>query len=121
MSWTRYLFHDFFTAKELNRIDANAERRRRLASTERIGIRQRFTDTEDDVGRLALLVHALAEACVRKGVLTREEIAAMVAEVDLLDGAKDGKLDPAALRSDDRQSRPTGRPKDFLRDLESGQ
>ncbi len=118
MSWTRYLFHDYFTARSLNQLDATAERRRRQASSQRIDIRSRCSELEDDVGRLALLVHALAEACVRKGVLWREEIAAMVTEVDLLDGVADGKLDPAVLRPGDQQPKTPTRPEDFLRDLE---
>jgi hypothetical protein len=119
MSWTRYLFHDYFTAKELNRIDAAAERRRRITSSERTDLRRLCSELEDDLGRLALLVHALAEVCVRKGVLTREEITAMMAEVDMLDGVADGKLDPNALRPKDERPKRPARPEDFFRDLES--
>ena len=97
-------------------------------------LRQRVDELEDDLGRATLIVHALAEACVRKGLLGREEIAAIVDEVDLLDGKADGKLDPAALRSPDEQrakrppsaerhlhdleSQETQSPGEFLSDLE---
>jgi hypothetical protein len=59
----------------------------------------RVDELEDDLCRMSLLVHALTEACIKKGVLTREEISAMAQQVDLLDGQADGKLDPAALDS----------------------
>lgn len=119
MSWTRYLFHDFLTAREFNRMDEAAERRRRIGSAERTDIRRQCDDLEDDLGRMALLVHALTEACIRKGTVTREEIAAVAAEVDLLDGVQDGRLDPGALRGEDEPPKRSGRPEDFLRDLES--
>ena len=98
MSWTRYLLHDFFTAHELNRIDERFRRSRTASASTRAGMYDRIDELEDDLGRATLIVHALAEACVRKGLLTREEIAAMVNEVDLRDGKSDGKLDSTALR-----------------------
>ena len=59
---------------------------------------QRVEQLEDDLARSVLLIHTLAEACVQKGVFTREEIAEAAAEIDLFDGVADGKLDPAAVR-----------------------
>ena len=119
MGWTRYLMHDFLTAHELNRIDDAAKRRRQIASSARADLRGRVEDLEDDLARMALLVHGLVEACVRKGALTREEISAVMAEVDLADGVADGKLDPATQRPADEPPKRSPRPEDFLKNLES--
>jgi hypothetical protein len=78
MGWTRYLMHDFWTAKELDRIDREMYTRRRTEQRGRIELRQRVEGLEDDLGCVALLARALAEACLQKGLLTRNEIAAMV-------------------------------------------
>jgi hypothetical protein len=107
MSWMRELFRDFFPAQELNRLDAAMERRRSRAAAERIDLRAHILEVEDDLARLALVVHALAETCLKKGVLTREEIAAMMAKVDLLDGVADGKLDPSVMRPVDEPPPPS--------------
>jgi hypothetical protein len=53
---------------------------------------------EEDLARAVLMIHTLVEACVRKGMFTREEIARVSAEIDLFDGTADGRLDPAAVR-----------------------
>lgn len=58
----------------------------------------RIDQLEDDLGRTLLLVQTLAELCVAKGLLTREEIAKMADRVDRADGVKDGRLDPEMLR-----------------------
>lgn len=59
---------------------------------------ERVAQLEEDLARAVLLIHTLVEACVRKGVFTREEIARAAAEIDLFDGVADGKLDPATIR-----------------------
>jgi hypothetical protein len=82
-------------------------------------LRDRIDELEDDIGRLSLMMHALAEACVRKGVFSREEIASIADELDLLDGQADGKLDPAALRGPGEQRSTSPRsPQDHLHELE---
>lgn len=58
----------------------------------------RIADLEDDVARLTLVTMTMMEMFVRKGIATREELSALVAEIDELDGELDGKLDPSALR-----------------------
>jgi hypothetical protein len=58
----------------------------------RAELRKQMLELDEDVGRMALLLRALVEACLRKGVFTREELAALIARVDLLDGAADGRL-----------------------------
>jgi hypothetical protein len=119
MGWTRYLLHDYYTAKELDRIDERMRSMRSSSARSAGDARERVEELEDDLGRLTLLVHALAEACVRKGVLSRDEIAAVADDIDLLDGCADGKLAPSSLRDPDsrRESRPQS-PEEHLRQLE---
>ncbi len=119
MSWTRYLCHDFFTAQELNRMEDRVRQMRSSSARSDTNLRNRIDELEDDIGRLSLLTHALAEACVRKGVFNREEIAAVADELDLLDGRADGRLDPEALRGPGEQRSASSRsPQDHLHELE---
>jgi hypothetical protein len=92
MSWTRYLFHDFWTATALNEMEDNLARHRFAVSRMRTNHKRREGDLEDEIGRLALMVHALTNACIKKGVLTKDEIAVMMHELDLQDGVQDGQL-----------------------------
>jgi hypothetical protein len=55
---------------------------------------QHARELEDDLGRVALLARALAEVCLQKGLMTREELGRMIEQVDMADGSLDGKLDP---------------------------
>ena len=67
-----------------------------------------------------MLLQSLAELSVAKGVVTREEIAAMAERVDMEDGVADGKLDPAVMRPEQEESEdelPVS-PKEHLRRLE---
>lgn len=134
MSLTRYLFHDYWTAEALNSLDERFRRAHRSASRGRAGMQERISELEDEVARLTLVAHSLVAACVKKGVLTHEEIAATAHALDAADGKIDGKVDPAVLRGETprgerttlsaeehlhRLSRSEHRtPSDFLRQLE---
>ena len=50
------------------------------------------------LGRLELLVHALAELLVERARATPEELAALVAQIDLRDGVEDGVMDPTGTK-----------------------
>lgn len=67
----------------------------------------RIADLEDDVARLTLVTMTMMEMLVRKGIATREELSALVAEIDALDGELDGKLDPSALRPAPEDTEPS--------------
>ena len=100
MSWTRYLMHDFFTARALNEKDeeidhlraANRSRRRRESA-----LKERVADLEDTVGRMSLLLGVLVEVGLRKGTFDEAELDAEFDRLDLRDGVRDGKLDPEWL------------------------
>lgn len=92
MSWSRYFFHDFFTAAEFNRLDDRMRQQRRTDSRIRGDLRMRIDELEDEVARLSLIAHALAEACVQSGALTREQIREATHRLDADDGRIDGKI-----------------------------
>lgn len=99
MSWTRYLLHDFWTAREFNRIDDDERRRgraeraaRRRQEAELTAMAQRVAELEQDLGEATLLLRALAELCVEKGLVAPADLSAKVAALDALDGTVDGRL-----------------------------
>lgn len=98
MNWTRYLFHDFWTAREFDRLDDQMRRKGWADRRSRIELRERVKELEDDLGRVALLARALLDAGLAKGLFTRDEIGALLSKADLADGAADGKLDPKRVR-----------------------
>lgn len=80
--------------KELDRrLDAVHKARLRSAKTSV----ERARELEYDLGRVALLARALAEVCLKKGLLSQAELGAMLLEVDIADGAGDGSLDPRVV------------------------
>jgi hypothetical protein len=103
MSLSRYFLHDFFTARELNQLEERERRRREQQRRWRRADHQRIEVLEEQLARVAMLARGLADACLSKGVLTREELAGFLLEADLADGVEDGGLDPdVALPGEDR-------------------
>lgn len=90
MGLGRFLLHDFFTASEFNVMEKEFNHHRSRQDNHGLRIEQ----LERDLGYTTLLARALAEACLKKGVLTQEELHAMVREVDVADGRLDGRASP---------------------------
>jgi hypothetical protein len=119
MSWSRYLNNDWWQTEQIEAMN----RKIRGAQSSRAAGDARLEDEieqlSNDLGRALLLLHSLVETCVRKEVLTRDEIREAAREIDLADGVLDGKVDPSTLRP---ESETAGRrPEttlDFLRRLE---
>ena len=84
--------------------------------------RARATDTvetlQENLSRALLLVHSLTEALVRKGLVTREEIAAVADQLDMLDGRADGKLAPGTVAGTVKEPERPLSPQEFLGKLE---
>jgi hypothetical protein len=119
MSWSRYLNNDWWQTEQIESVN----RKLRQAQNTRVAADARLGDDleqlSNDLGRALLLLHSLVETCVRKGVLSRDEIREVARELDLSDGVADGKVDPATLRPAEENAR--RRPEttlDFLRRLE---
>ena len=103
MSWTRYLLHDFWTAREFNKMDE--ERRARRKSTRRLRqthiaqkqeLSNRIDELEQDLGEAVLLLRTMSELCVQKGIVSAEEMMAKAEELDALDGVIDGRMSKPA-------------------------
>ena len=78
--------------------DECIERLRNADTVGEVPAADRMDLLEDDLARALLVIHTLTEACIQRGVFTREELNQMAAQVDLWDGVADGKLDPAVIR-----------------------
>ena len=99
MSWTRYLLHDFWTAREFNELEASQRSSRRSARQHRSNaararkeLQERIEELEQDLGEATLLLRTLADLCVEEGVLTAEQLQAKAKELDALDGVIDGRM-----------------------------
>jgi hypothetical protein len=69
-------------------------------------LRDRVEELEDDLGRALLLLHAVCEASLSKGLFTQSELDRFIEAIDVSDGRADGKLDPATQRPDDSEEPP---------------
>lgn len=58
----------------------------------------RVEQLEADLARARLLINSLLEACLRKKLVTPEELRAALHDIDKMDGSLDGKLSPAVVR-----------------------
>lgn len=114
MSWSRYFLSDYLTRREFKQVDRQLRSQRRIQMSARRELRERIQDLEDENGRLALMVRALTEACIRKGVFSRDELQQIATEVDLWDGADDDRYGLPPDRDDDEPRSPH----EFLGDLE---
>ena len=110
MSLSRYLIHDFFTAREFNRRDAQRRSDNRAARSRRRQLSQRERDrdsrleaVEEDLGQAVLLVRALADLCLEKGVLDGGELLDLMERLDAADGEADGKASFAEPDKPDAQ------------------
>ncbi len=108
-AWERYKLLDMHDDLKQTQRDASYARAR---STETVEMLQ------ENLSRALLLVHSLTEALVRKGVVTREEIAAVAAQLDMHDGKADGKLAPGTVAGTVKEPERPLSPQEFLGKLE---
>ena len=87
-AWERYKLLDMHDDLKQSQREASHARARATESVETL---------QENLSRALLLVHWLTEALVRKGLITREEIAAVTSQLDMLDGQADGKLAPGTV------------------------
>jgi len=98
MSWLTNSMSRYVSGEQSETYEQCVSRLRQIQVGTNVTTADRVEQLEDDLARAVLLIHSLTEACILKGVFTREEIARAATEIDLFDGAADGKLDPAVLR-----------------------
>ena len=94
MSFSRYFLNGIFTGHELDRIDERLEQDQRAREEEQQEISEEIGQLRADFERLALLTRSLAELCLEKGVLSKDELKTRMLELDLADGQRSGRLDP---------------------------
>ena len=98
MGWLTHSIKKYLTEGQYESYEQCVARLRQNNSPHADTTADRAAQLEEDLARAVLMIHTLVEACVRKGVFTREEMARVSAEIDLLDGTADGQLDPAVVR-----------------------
>jgi len=70
MGLARWMLNDWFTAHELDQLDSKLESQARRDQRQD----QRIDESRADLERTSLLVKALADLCIERGVLTREQL-----------------------------------------------
>lgn len=70
----------------------------RKLGEQRTEITARVTSLEHDLGYVALVLGSILRKLDEKGLVTRDDVKREIAQLDELDGLKDGKLDIRLLR-----------------------
>ena len=70
---------------------------RRLGA-QRVELSARVAELEQDLGYVTLVLGSILRKLDEKGVVTRDDVKGEIAQLDELDGVKDGKLDIQLLR-----------------------
>ncbi len=99
--------HDYFfpiraQSLQLRRLadqSASARRQARRRGADAEAVRDRVEALEQDLGYVALVLGALVSRLDEDGVVTKADLKAIVAQLDDIDGVKDGRLDITALRA----------------------
>lgn len=57
-----------------------------------MSLENRIESLQSEVGQLAIVIEALLESLADRGILTREELARKMSEIDARDGVVDGRI-----------------------------
>jgi hypothetical protein len=93
--------------REVDQLRERSQEVRRDSVSARSDLRDEIEVLHANFARALLLLQALTTTLLRKQAITREELQAIIQELDLLDGQADRQLDPAATPG--MQSRPAER------------
>ena len=120
MSLMRYFMHDYWQTSQIDRLDRHVRSMRLRESASRGQLSDRVDELEDALARTTLALFTLHEACLRKGLLSSDDLNAVMDEIDLRDGVRDGKLNPESLKPPEERRQPPrpSTPGEFLRGLE---
>lgn len=101
--------------------DAYEERKQRLREKfrdPRVELVDRVADLRADLSRAVLLLEALLDICVAKGVFSSDELQTFIESIDWRDGVMDGKLDPSYMRSTEPRDEAVPKsPQEYLQKL----
>lgn len=78
--------------RKLEEIEDGLRRARLVRFKREKMIKRRIQVLEDELGHMTLLCQALAEVCLEARLISAEALAGKMLELDLTDGAADGKL-----------------------------
>ena len=113
MSLFDFFFPDQAQAAHLRRLAdstslANTQARINRSSTvhTQSSSNKRIDELENEVGQLTIIVEALLESISDHGILTREDIARKVGEIDARDGVIDGRITKQKPSPEDLRSKP---------------
>ena len=93
--------------REVDRLRERSQEQRRDSVSARGDLRDEIEVLHANFARALLLLQALTTTLLRKQLISRDELQAIVKELDLLDSQADQKLDPAATPG--MQARPAER------------
>ena len=101
MSLNNFLFGDYEWARvgDLRRLDRSQKRNERRRSNRTRELTKRVEDLENDLGYVTLVLGSMLATLDEKGTITHQEVKNLMADLDDLDGVKDGRLDVDVLRS----------------------
>ena len=91
------MFHHEYLQNELSELRLMVRRARQAQRSSSATLEARLDELEVGVGRVALLLRALAELTLERGLIRPEDLAAKIKSVDEADGAKDESLDPRVV------------------------
>jgi hypothetical protein len=97
MGWERYFWPSWFNAADVNALEEKLAHQRRLFRERLHAESTRAEELEAGLGRVALLARSLAELCLKKGVITPDELRAQVIATGLEDASGDRRLDPTVV------------------------
>lgn len=95
MNWNLdWLFGDDWASSDFSRIKAELRSAELRTRRNRNAARRGQLELEQGLARVALVVRAMADLCIARGIFTSEQLLAQLSEADLADGVQDGGLDP---------------------------
>ncbi len=74
MGLARWMFNDWFTAHELDQLDRRTAEHDARTDEELDALHDSLVQLRADLERTSLLAKALADLCIERGVLTREQL-----------------------------------------------
>lgn len=98
MSLFDFFFPEQAQASHLRSLASSARTRNRRNIRKTGDLDRRIDDLEKDLGYVSLVLGALVQQLDAKGTLSRDDLRTVLAELDELDGVKDGRLDIDILR-----------------------
>lgn len=99
MSYGRYLMHDWFTAEALDDIDYRIKAIRQSDLRAKKTLARHVLALENDVAHLALVLRAVGDLLLEKGLVTEAELESKISAADLLDGSADRRLSPKLAKA----------------------